>query len=124
MEIKFPKSIYSIDQILRASYVFTDQAYIHLDDDEKYVYVYVDAKDQSDLSNVQGELKNEVLAQVLRESISVRTKNIRELIFQRAMSSSMIVPDNHFSNLQTEECIDVDLGPILKDWFDGEGDKK
>lgn len=124
MEIKFPKSIYSIEQILRAAYVFTDQAYIHLDDDEKYIYVYMDAKEQSDLSNIQGELKNEVLAQVLRESISVRTKSIRDLIFQRAMSSSMIVPDNHFSNLQSEECLAVDLEPILKDWFDGESDKK
>lgn len=124
MEIKFSKSIYSIDQILRAAYVFTDQAYIHLDDDEKYVYVYVEAKEQSDLSNVQGELKNEVLAQVLRESISVRTKSIRDLIFQRAMSSSMIVPDNHFSNLQLEECDAIDLELILKDWFDGERDKK
>lgn len=124
MEIKFSKSIYSIEQILRAAYVFTDQAYIHLDDDEKYIYVYMDAKEQSDLSNIQGELKNEVLAQVLRESISVRTKSIRDLIFQRAMSSSMIVPDNYFSDLQFEECLAVDLEPILKDWFDGESDKK
>ena len=124
MEIKFPKSIYTIAQILRAAYVFTDQAYIYLDDDEKYVYVYLDAKGQIDISEVQGEFKNEVLAQVLRESITVSTKNIRELIFQRAMSSSMIVPDNYFSDLQAEGQVDVDLEAILKDWFDGKRDTK
>lgn len=123
MEIKFSKSMYTIEQIMKASYVFTDQAYIYLDDDEKYIYVYLDAKKQVDLSEIQGELKNEVLAQVLRESISVRTKNIRELIFQRAMSSSMIVPDNYFSKLQAEEQVDFELEPILDDWFNGERDK-
>lgn len=122
MRLRFRKNVYSSRQILRAAYVFTDQAYIYLDDDEKYTYVYIDAKENGDISEIQGELKNEVLAQVLRDSINERTKTIRDVIFQRAMSSSMIVPDKFFSNLEESEQVDFDLEPILKDWFKDKGD--
>lgn len=119
MDIKFRKGIYTANQILKAAYVFTDQAYILLDDDAEYIYVHLEAKDGYDISSIQGELKNEVLAQIVRESINMKTRNIRELIYQRAMSSSIIVPDNYYSELDRETPVDFELTPILKDWFDG-----
>ncbi len=123
MEIKFSKRIYTIQQIVKAAYVFTEQAYIHLDDDEGYIYVYLEPKNDSENLEIQGEFKNEVLAQVLRETINERTKNIRELIFQRALSSSMVMSETQVHELDNKEHIDFELESILKDWFEGEDEQ-
>lgn len=117
MEVKFTKKIYSIRHILKAAYVFTDVAYIYLDDDDEFIYVHLEAKSNQDLLVIQGEMKNEALAQLLRESISERTGGLRELIYQRAMSSSMIVEEKHLFNKEETATADFDLENILVDWF-------
>lgn len=102
---------------MKAAYVFTDVAYIYLDDDDEFIYVHLEAKSNQDLLVIQGEMKNEALAQLLRESISERTGGLRELIYQRAMSSSMIVEEKHLFNKEETATADFDLENILVDWF-------
>lgn len=53
---------------------------------------------------------------MVRLNIGNRTKNIRELIIARALSSTIIDNEN---DAQIEE-YDANIEEILKDWFDGD----
>lgn len=118
IKLEFKKSLYSPQLVMRAAYVFTDQAYIYLDEDEKSVFVYLEEKPGNSISEIQGEFKNELLAQELRESVNQRTGRVREIILQRALSSSMVLSQSDMlENLRTKE-INYDLDSILKDWFE------
>lgn len=45
-QIKFNRELYSKTALIKASYNFTDQAYVHLDADENYYYCIYSAKRQ------------------------------------------------------------------------------
>ena len=118
MKIVLKKGIYPIDAILRAAYVFTDRAYIVLDEDEESIIVDFENKStDEELSINEGEFKNELLAQLVRNHIHDSSKRVRELIYQRAMSSSMLMTEP--IEEKTVE-IDYDIEEILRDWFSGE----
>ena len=118
MQLDFKKSIYPIEIILKAAYVFTDYAYIYIDENDDSYLIDFEVKDENNSRNIQGEFKNELLAQLIRKSISERTGNVREVIFQRALSSSMLMEDNT-SGLNEKKDNDVNLDDVLVDWFDG-----
>lgn len=116
MKIKFAKEIYPKSALMKSAYNFTDRAYIHIDSDEKYYIVEITLKDKSDSFDIR-DFKNEMLAQSVRLEISIRTKNIRELIIARAMASTL-VGEKVNSETEPEENFDMDC--ILKDWFENE----
>lgn len=118
MKLQFSKSIYTVEQTVRAAYLFTDQAYIYLDDDKNNIYVMLEAKESLDEDKIAGELKNELLAQRIRADIEKKTGGIRELIFRRALSSSMIFSDEDIMLLEKKSESHNELDEILKDWFE------
>ena len=65
------------------------------------------------------ELKNELLAQMVRSYVSDQTKELRTLLMARAFSSSMIEQDD-FQLDKKNESIEEEFtqDQILKDWFE------
>ena len=116
MIVRVQKSLYPLDAVLKASYTFTEQAYIHLDEDDESYLVEIRVKSKSDSEEtITGEFYNELLAQIVRKQIRNETQTIRELVFQRAMSSSMIASQNVEGS---DDGCEYDLEQILKDWFE------
>lgn len=114
MIFKFNKKIYTKEALLKAAYRFTDKSYVHLDEDDDYFIVDISLKCNA-AAITENDFKNEILAQTVRIDIGNKTKNIRELIIARALSSTIIDIEN---DKQIEE-YDVNINEILTDWFDG-----
>lgn len=112
--MKFRKELYPKIALIKAAYNFTDEAYVHLDADDRYYYVAVTPK-HADRAFSEQRFVNEMLAQSVRHEVYQQTKNIRELLLARAMATSLLVDEN---------TLDVDdeggafaEDDILKDWF-------
>ena len=45
-QLKYNRELYSKIALIKAAYNFTDRAYVHLDADEKYYYVSLNAKNE------------------------------------------------------------------------------
>lgn len=117
-EMRFKKELYSKIALLKAAYNYTDRAYLHLDADDQYYFVRYKMKNSEDAISHEDFL-NEMLAQSIRHEIYCRTKNIRELIYARAMASSVVFDDNlepDDGEPADEQSFSED--EILKDWFD------
>lgn len=115
--LKFTKELYSKTALLKAAYFFTDRVYIHLDADEEYYYAELTAKpDEVPVS--EEEFANEMLAQSVRHEIYLQTKNIRELLLARAMSTSLVTKKEVVTEDLTENKKFTE-DEILKDWFAG-----
>ena len=114
--LKFRKELYSKVALVKASYNFTDRAYIHLDSDQSYYYVDIVTKDgQDEISEL--EFENEMLTQSVRHEVYMQTKNIRELLLARAMATSVVIDEE-------VDCVDnsnnYSEAEILKDWFEND----
>ena len=115
MNFKFSKEIYNKEALLKAAYTYTDRAYIHIDVDGSYFIVDIMPKDSNEDDSIKLEsFQNEILAQMVRQSIRDKTKTIRELILARAFSSTLI---GEVPSFQPEEGA-IDIDDILKDWFE------
>jgi His-Xaa-Ser system protein HxsD len=117
--LKFRRELYSKVALLKAAYQYTDKAYLHLDADENYYYVECIPKSGCcEIS--ENAFKNEMLAQSLRHEIYLQTKNIRELLIARALSTSLIAETNDNSNIINSSAGDTEFSEdeILKDWFE------
>lgn len=114
--MKFNREMYSKVALLKAAYNYTDIAYLHLDADEKYFYVTFEPK-RKDIEINCSEFVNEMLAQSVRHEIYTQTKNIRELMFARALATSVLetVPSGEEIELPESE---FNEDEILKDWFE------
>lgn len=112
--LKFNRELYSKTALIKAAYNFTDIAYIHLDADDRYYYVDLEVKVGKEQPN-ELDFTNEMLAQSVRHEIFQQTKNIRELLYARAVASSVIVEESLVEDLSDEEMYTED--EILKDWF-------
>lgn len=113
--MKFNKELYSKIALIKAAYNFTDVAYVHLDADDEYFYVSVDAKEDCDPVS-EHDFINEILTQSVRHEVYQQTKNIRELLMARAMATSVIVDDQMVEDQEIETDIFTETD-ILKDWF-------
>lgn len=86
-------SLYPIESIYGASYVFVDKVYIFLEKDAKgNVIINFKAKPDTtkkDLDKIVGEFQNELLNYTLRHSLSKTNKIIRQRIIERALYSSI-----------------------------------
>ena len=113
---KYSKEIYSKEALLKAAYAFTDKWYIHLETDDSHYAVQLYSKD--DLQQITDadsykKFENELIAQQTRFVVSKNTRQIREMIVARALSSTMIGEIEDFAD-DYDESKDV----VMKDWFD------
>ena len=115
MIYRYIKELFDKSAVLKAAYNFTDKAYIHLDVDNQY-YV-VEIKGKNDISNItEDEFENEVLAQMVRLDIQKRTRNVRELLLARALSSTLI--EDEMIEEECEKNDEIMINDILQDWFE------
>lgn len=115
MRYRFAKSLYSKVALLKAAYNFTDRAFLHLDADENYFFIDLQMKvGYEDID--EKEILNEMLTQSVRHEVYLETKNIRELLLARAMSTSIVADTEQ---LLTEDAYEDEFSEneILKDWF-------
>lgn len=114
MTLKFRKSLYPKEALLKASYNFIDKAFIHLDADDEYYFVNIDRK-EDDTEISEKEFENEMLTQSVRHEVYLETKNIRELLLARALATSVVADtDSNVSDDINDKYTEED---ILKDWF-------
>lgn len=122
MRIQYDKEFYSKEALLKAAYHFTDRAYVYLGVEDGSFFVDFTAKGgtQFDKEKLENEFKNELLAQVIHQTVSKETTVLRELLVARALSSTMV--DEGISSDATESPMTEDaqdeLDAIAKDWFD------
>ena len=109
--------MYTKTALIKASYQFTDVAFILLDADNTHYIVNITYKDGSPDGGLEGLFENELLMQSARQIVSQQTKEIRELLMARAFASTVVyseekvaVPDNPADN--------ESLDSILNNWFD------
>lgn len=114
--LKFNRELYSKTALLKAAYFFTDRAYLHLDADNAYYYVAITSKPEMPPVSEE-EFENEMLAQSVRHEIYLQTRNIRELLLARAMSTSLVTKKEVVTEDPVHEA-PFDEDKILKDWFD------
>lgn len=114
-------SIYPLEAIFGASYVFIDRAYIYLDSKQDGV-IQVALQGKTDIfddKTIAGEFMNELLNYVHRLNISKYNHVIRERVVERALYSS--VGENLMDS--DEEEFDDPLG-IAVPWEEKYGDEK
>ena len=114
-EYRFNRELYSKVALIKASYNYSDVAYLHLDADEKYFYVHFEAKDGKQEPS-EKDFLNELLAQSVRHEIYRQTKDIRELLLARALATSVISTDESEKETDLQEDT-FSEDEILKDWF-------
>ena len=116
MKLKFSKKIYPKTALIKAAYMFTDRAYIHLDADDDSFFVDLTMKDSSD-TDISKEFENELISQSARYIIGKKTKTLREIMLARAVASSVMMNDNFSDDVYNDEEV-ADISGILTDWFD------
>ena len=115
----YAKELYSKEVILKAAYAFTDRLYIHLDADATYYKVQLISKEENkNEKKLYAEFENELIAQETRRVIAEQTKNIREMIIARALSSTIVnnMEEDNIDLLKNEDAYAAE--EILQDWFD------
>lgn len=122
MRIRYDKEFYSKEALLKAAYHFTDKAYVYLGVEDDFFFVDFAPKDDVsfDKEKLENEFKNELLAQVIHQTVSKETTVLRELLVARALSSTMVdegISSDAAESPMTEDAQD-ELDAIAKDWFD------
>ena len=82
--MRFSKELYSKVALIKAAYNFTDRAYVHLDADQHYYYVTVEAKqDEKELDETEFEIvENGCLPERWRAVLSLK-KNMKKKVLPR-----------------------------------------
>jgi His-Xaa-Ser system protein HxsD len=92
-------SVYPVEAVMAAAYVFIDRCYVFLDkQDDGRIRVELGAKSgtsEAELSDLAGELRNELLAQSLRRHVAARHQRVRETIIARALfgAAPIVAPE-------------------------------
>lgn len=128
--------LYALETIYSASYVFLDRAYVLLEGDaEKEIQIILKPKlkpnENEDLEKLGGEFFNELINYSDYKARAKETKNIREMLLQRAMIAndpSIIqnYDDNEFKKILEELDDDDELDDpegIAIPWEEKYGDK-
>ena len=117
MVIKFGKEMYPKSALIKASYQFTDIAYVFLDSDETHYIVDIIYKNDKCEGKLENDFKNELLIQCARQVVFQQTKEIRELIMARAFASTVVYSDKD-TPIPDDAAVGESLDSILTDWFD------
>ena len=113
MIINLSKDLYPKSVILKSAYVFTDRAYVFIQQDDNNYVISITSKDHNN-HIVEEEFKNELLSQAVRHEVYEQTKDIRKLIISRALASTILDNDNTVLEYEDNALDDE----ILKDWFE------
>lgn len=118
-KMRFVKELYPKIALIKAAYNFTDVAYMHLDADQKYYYVFWETK-PGNTEIYEKDFINEMLSQSLRHEVYVQTKSIRVLLLARAMATSVVIDEEtcNSADIENEQNMAFDEKEILKDWFE------
>lgn len=127
-EIKLEDTIYPIDISMRAAYNYIDRAYIFFKEKKDGFYVVeFEKKDNFDINEITKNFKNDLLHEKMREKISEKSKNIRELILARALHGLVLESKENLNeiNLENEKIFSIedtgsykdDNEKIEKSWF-------
>ena len=105
--------IYTLESIYSASYVFLDKAYVLLNGDPKkeIIIKLKSKKEKEDLKKLGLEFFNELINYSDYEKRAEKTKQIREIILQRALISNDPSLINTAENNEDEE----DFEKLLKE---------
>ena len=120
---RFSRELYSKEAVMKAAYTFIDVFYLHLDCDEKDFLVESEPRDAEDVRLDERAFLNEVLIQETRRMVDERTKNLREMMYARAMASTIIEEqpeemEEGQTGFQEEEDTLENAEEILVDWFE------
>lgn len=118
MRLSFSRNIYPKTALVKAAYMFTDQAYIHLDADSDSFIVEIESKDDNENDLLTKEFENELIAQTARFVIVKQTKTLREMMLARAVASTVLIDENYTETDDYEDRENVDVDDILTDWFE------
>ena len=109
---RFRKEMYSREALLKAAYQYIDDFYLHLDADDTYYIANIFPRDEK-MSVDEKSFLNEILLQETRKTVLEQTKELRTIMYSRAMASTVI------NELGTEDSYKGEnADEILKDWFD------
>ena len=119
--LSFKRELYSKEALFMAANEFLDEYYIHLDCTENTFDVIIENKVNSTTSVDRHLFENELLLQETRRLVHKRTGLLREMMYARAMASTVI--DDFENDLEdtmenAEENV-KNAEDILIDWFDG-----
>ena len=89
------ESIYTLEILFRACYMFTDRAYLYLRREKQgHVTVHITTKEQvDDPSRLAGEFVNELLDYRVRSLVSAESGKIRELIVAEAFAEGSLLDE-------------------------------
>lgn len=90
ISFKVKKEIYPLEAIYRAAYLFTDNYYIGIDQNEEEYIIFFSGKEKDAGFEDLGRFQNELLNQCMKLAINKDTRQIRELIVTRALYSAFI----------------------------------
>jgi len=80
--------IVSLESVYSTCYAFVDRFYIYLDKKNKNIIVSLQPKEGFIAKTTEGEFRNELLSNLLREKIAKNNLKIREYIIGQALYSS------------------------------------
>lgn len=106
------ESIYTLDAVMGAAYLFLDRCYVFLDrPGDRRVQVVLRTKaaaSEEELTALAGQFANELLNQALRKQISESNGRLREYIMARALFSAdgPSTIDRLLAELDAEEMAD------------------
>ncbi len=109
------ESIYALDVIMGAAYLFIDKAYVFLDRAaDRQVVVALRARGPAsaeELESLSGQFANELLNQALRKQIGESNGRLREYILARALfaAEGPSTIDKLLAELDAEEMASDDL---------------
>ena len=86
--ITFDANVFSLETVKRALYRFTDKCSFDIQVKDNVITVQIQSKTQDDWV---ARVKNEVLDQDLRDTLSKETANIRTLILANAFSNTGLI---------------------------------
>lgn len=111
---KYAKELYAKEVVMKAAYMFTDCAYLHLDVNTENYLISMQSKNNESEETLLNRFENELIVQQARYMVTKDTKNIRE-------DSSKSVVFNLIVNLVKEEEVPqnkYNANDILTDWYD------
>jgi His-Xaa-Ser system protein HxsD len=91
VEVEFDEGLYPLDAVYGAAYVFIDRCYVHLDrprDGRVGVTLRLKPGSNLALTDLAGELQNELLGQAWRRQIMAESRLLIEQISTRALAGS------------------------------------
>ena len=125
MRVLYAKSLYSKEALLKAAYHFTDNYYVYLGVQDDAFFVDFTSKNEQpiDEEKLQNEFKNEILAQVIHQTVATETSELRKILVARALSSTMVEENESIAKKTEPVGLDKDaydeLSAIARDWYDG-----